>query len=133
LAKHLTKRHIDYIVNLIRGWSDAKITWKQLCIEAKPLIGKLASRQSLQKHTEIYNAYIAKKKGLVHGGPIIKRPASLKVAAESLAKKDSIILELKEQVRGYKQQFTIWQYNAYKHGLTERQLNQPMPRIDREG
>ncbi len=128
----MTKQHIDSIVNLIRGWSDEKITWKLICIQAKPLVGKLASRQSLQEHEEIYKAYIAKKKGLALNAPQTKRPASLRVAADSLARKDSIIFELKEQVRGYKQKFTIWQYNAYKHGLTERQLNQPMPKIDRE-
>lgn len=42
-------------------------------------------------------------------------------------------LELKEQIRGYEQKFIIWQYNSYKHGLTEHLLNLPMPNIDREG
>ena len=27
---------------------------------------------------------------------------------------------------------TKWQYNAYKHGMTEGQLNEELPRIDRE-
>ena len=32
----------------------------------------------------------------------------------------------------YKQQFVIWQYNAYKHGMKEHQLNAPLTKIDRE-
>ncbi|WAZ81451.1 hypothetical protein O4002_13725 [Providencia stuartii] len=40
--------------------------------------------------------------------------------------------ELKEENRRYKQQFVIWQYNAYKHGMKEHQLNAPLTKIDRE-
>ena len=38
----------------------------------------------------------------------------------------------KEENRRYKQQFVIWQYNAYKHGMTEHQLNAQLTKIDRE-
>jgi len=30
------------------------------------------------------------------------------------------------------EQFVKWQYNAYKNGVKEHQLNEPLPRIDRE-
>jgi len=33
---------------------------------------------------------------------------------------------------GLLEQFVVWQYNAYKHGIKEHQLNAPLPRIDRE-
>jgi len=45
---------------------------------------------------------------------------------------ESEIEELKEENRRYKQQFVIWQYNAYKHGMKEHQLNAPLTTIDRE-
>ncbi len=28
--------------------------------------------------------------------------------------------------------FVVWQYNAYKYDVEEHQLNEPLPKIDRE-
>jgi len=41
---------------------------------------------------------------------------------EMLKRKNDALLE----------RFVKWQYNAYKNGLTEAQLEEPLPRIDRE-
>ena len=32
---------------------------------------------------------------------------------------------------GYREKFVRWQYNAYKRGLTERDLEEPLPKADR--
>jgi hypothetical protein len=39
---------------------------------------------------------------------------------------------LKRQNSGLLEEFVVWQYNAYKYGMKEHQLNAPLPRIDRE-
>jgi hypothetical protein len=39
---------------------------------------------------------------------------------------------LKKKNAALLEQFVKWQYNAYKHGMTEAKLNEPMPMIDRE-
>ncbi|MDK5935137.1 hypothetical protein QAB80_25400, partial [Serratia nevei] len=57
---------------------------------------------------------------------------SLNIAAARIVNLESEIEELKEENRRYKQQFVIWQYNAYKHGMTEHQLNAQLTKIDRE-
>jgi len=132
LAKHLNKRDIQSIVHLIRGWQEYKLTWPAICEAAEPLIGKLPTRQSLNAHEAILEAYKAKKDALKGKGPKRPRPASLQAAASRIGNLEAELEELKEQVRHYKQQFTIWQYNAYKHGVKESQLNQPLPKIDRE-
>nr|WP_202195768.1 hypothetical protein [Escherichia coli] len=49
-----------------------------------------------------------------------------------IVKLENEIEELKEENRMYKQQFVIWQYNAYKHGMKEHQLNAQLTKIDRE-
>lgn len=77
-------------------------------------------------------AYQTKKEALKGRDPKNPRPASLNIAAARIVNLESEIEELKEQNRRYKQQFVIWQYNAYKYGIKEHQLNAPLPKIDRE-
>lgn len=132
LAKHLENRDILAIVNLIRGWSEEKLTWPAICKAAEPLVGKLPTRQSLNAHEAIVTAYQTKKEALKGQGPKKPRPASLNIAAARIVNLESEIEELKEENRRYKQQFVIWQYNAYKHGMKEHQLNAPLTKIDRE-
>jgi len=132
LAKHLENKDILAIVNLIRGWPEEKLTWSAICKAAEPLVGKLPTRQSLNAHEAIVTAYQAKKEALKGRGTQKPRPASLNIAAARIANLESEIVELKEENRRYKQQFVIWQYNAYKHGMKEHQLNVSMPKIDRE-
>lgn len=132
MAKHLHNRDINAIVNLIRGWQDTKLSWSAICEAAKPLVGKLPSRQSLYGHEEIVIAYQTKKEALKYRSPKNPRPASLSIAAARIANLESEIEELKEENRRYKQQLVIWQYNAYKHGMKEHQLNERLTKIDRE-
>lgn len=130
MAKHLNSRDIDAIVNLILGWN-GKLTWERICEAAEPFVGKKPTRQSLSAHEQIESAYQAAKKGLKKE-VVNPRPASLKIAAARVAKLERELSVLKEQNRTLLQQFVIWQYNAYKHGLKEHQLNAPLPKIDRE-
>ncbi|MEJ0764191.1 hypothetical protein WDU34_25310, partial [Klebsiella pneumoniae] len=114
------------------GWQETKLSWSAICEAAEPLVGKLPSRQSLNAHEAIVIAYQTKKEALKGLGPKNPRPASLNIAAARIVNLESEIKELKEENRRYKQQFVIWQYNAYKHGMTEHQLNAPLTKIDRE-
>lgn len=132
MAKHLNRQDIEAIVNLIRGWDEPKITWTAICDEVEPLVGKRPTRQSLSAHEAITNAYQAKKDSIKGKAPVKPRPASLNVAASRIANLEAELAELKEQNRKYKQMFVIWQYNAYKRGMTEESLNAAMPKIDRE-
>lgn len=132
MAKHLDNRDINAIVNLIRGWQEPKLSWSAICEAAEPLVGKLPSRQSLNAHEAIVTAYQTKKEALKGRGPKNPRPASLNIAAARIVKLENEIEELKEENRMYKQQFVIWQYNAYKHGIKEHQLNAQLTKIDRE-
>ncbi len=59
-------------------------------------------------------------------------PSSLTVAAQRIARQQCEIDELKTINAQLMEQFVKWQYNAYRRGMKEDQLNQPLPRIDRE-
>ena len=132
MAKDLNRQEIQAIVNLIRGWDEPKITWAAICEDVEPLVGKKPTRQSLSAHEAIKNAYQSKKDSIKGKAPAKPRPASLNAAASRIANLEAEVAELKEQNRKYKQMFVVWQYNAYKRGMTEDSLNAAMPKIDRE-
>ena len=132
MAKHLTDRDVRAIVTLIDDWDGSKLTWPEICEAVEPLVGKKPTRQSLSSHEAISSAYRAVKKGLRDSGPKTPRPSSLKMASARIARLERENEQLKEENRVFKQRFVMWQYNAYKHGLKEHQLNTPLPKIDRE-
>jgi len=131
LAKHLTDRDIEKIVGFIDGCS-GKLTWDWLCDVVTKAIGKRPTRQSLTKHIRIKVAFINKKKRLKDGFGEIKTPPSLTVAAQRIKRLDEENARLKKENQLFLEQFVVWQHNAYRHGLSEAQLNNPLPGIDRD-
>jgi len=132
LAKHLTKNDVEAILNIIYGHDDDKLTWEGICDDSEGVVGKKPTRQSLYSNKAIREAYKAKKESLKIKGPSKPKPSSLNAAADRIAKLQSELDCLKMKNDALLQQFVIWQYNAYKYGIKEHQLNEPLPRIDRE-
>lgn len=132
MAKHLKAADIDAIVDIIRGWPTEKLTWESICEAAGKVIGKTPTRQTLNAHAPIKDAYTAKKSGVKVHGPRTAMPSSLAAAAQRIAHLRTENDELTKKNNALLEQFAKWQYNAYKHGLKEHQLNAELPRIDRE-
>jgi hypothetical protein len=83
------------------------------------------------KFTRIKNAFIAAKKRIKEGSPQIPAPPSMRVAIERIARLECENERLKRENTELLQQFVVWQYNAHIHGLSDRELNKALPRIDR--
>jgi hypothetical protein len=132
LAKHLTKHDIQAILNIILGFNEEKLTWEYVCDAAEKVVGKKPTRQSLYSNKAIREAYVARKKGLKVKEPTKPKPSSLKIAADRISRLENEVEILKRKNDALLEQFVIWQYNVYKHGLKDHQLNQPLPRIDRD-
>lgn len=132
MAKHLTKSDISAIINIIQGWDEGKLTWEGICNTASKIVGKTPTRQSLSSIALIKEAYEVKKSGLKIHGPRTSTPSSLRVAAARIAKQQSEIDSFRAKNTALLEQFVKWQYNSYKYGLKEHQLNEALPRIDRE-
>lgn len=133
MAKHLTKTDVEAILNIIAAHKgNTKLTWESICDESVLIVGKKPTRQSLFANQTIREAYNAKKSILKTRGALNPKPSSLGIAAERIAKLQQANELLKKKNDVLLQQFVIWQYNAYKYGLKEHQLNEPLPRIDRE-
>ena len=132
MAKHLRPTEIETIVNMINGWPKAKLTWQDICETAGKVIGNIPTRQTLNAHASIKAAYEAKKSGLKVHGPRTAMPSSLAVAAQRIARLQTENDSLRVKNDALLEQFVKWQYNSYKHGVKEHQLNADLPRIDRE-
>ena len=132
MAKHLTPSHVDAIVDIVRGWSTGKLTWEGVCESAVAVLGAKTTRQTLSSHQAIKDAFSAKKSGAQVHEPRTATPSSLAIAAQRLARQQSVIDELKSTNAALMERFAQWQYNAHKFGVKEHQLNEPLPRIDRE-
>ncbi|EFE7610016.1 hypothetical protein F9S55_04265 [Escherichia coli] len=131
MARHLNKNDIAIIINVIVQWDEDKITWDGVCTAVESLIGKKPTRQSLNMNKDIVAAYQIRKKGIRATDNAIKRPANLKIAAARIASLEKQLYHLEEINKNLKEQFIRWQYNSYKYGLKEHQLNEDMPTIDR--
>lgn len=59
-------------------------------------------------------------------------PSSLAVAALRIARLQTENDALRSRNDALLEQFVKWQYNAYKYGVKEHQMNADLPRIDRE-
>lgn len=132
MAKHLTENDIEAILNIIDGWDSEKLTWEKICEKSAGVVGKKPTRQSLNAHDSIKTAYLAKKKGIkVHG---IRKPlsANQQIASDRIKNLESKIERLKMENNNLLEKFIKWQYNAYKAGMTEAQLNRELPDIDRD-
>ena len=132
MAKHLSQSDISAIVDIIRGWATEKLTWDGISEAAAKVIGSTPTRQTLNAHQAIKDAYAAKKNGLKISLPKNALPSSLKVAAQRINRLQTENDELRMKNSALLEQFVKWQYNSYKHGLQEHQLNAELPRIDRE-
>lgn len=131
MAKPLSKKDVDAIVRIIHSWKDEKFSWDNICEACSRVIGKTPTRQSLNMSEPIKEAYLSKKLSLKTNGQKIIKPSSLRSAGERLAAQQSEIDLLKQKHDQLIEKFIVWQYNAYKHGMNEEKLNEPLPKIDR--
>ena len=132
MAKHLNDDDVKSIANLIRDWSKDKLTWGNLCRKCEELFGVTATRQTLFAHKKIREAYSARKRHISRDGVRTPMPSSLAFAAGRLARQQALIEELQERNDRLLEQFVKWEYNAYKRGISIDELNEELPRIDRE-
>jgi hypothetical protein len=131
LAKHLTDADIEKIIGVIDGWS-GKLGWESLCDAVAPAIGTRPTRQTLSAQKRVKAAFSDKKNRLKGGMAETKTPPSLAIAGQRIQRLEEENVRLKSENSRLLEQYVVWQYNAYRHGLTEDKLNEALSVIDRE-
>lgn len=129
MTSRMTPGEIKKITEVVNQLQEP--SWKSLIAELKDH-GIFYSRQSLSAKTEIKTALRLRKEALK------KVAASAGMPSVSKAESVSRIVKLTEEIEVLKQQnsqlyelLLTWQYNAEMRGITEDQLNQPLPHINR--
>lgn len=132
MKKHLTDTKIAAIVEIIDGWT-GKLTWQTLLDKIEPKYGRY-SRQALDKHTRIKEAFSEKKKYLRDGGAGSNSHLSEhdKKSLERIERLEAENRRLRFENNRLLEQFIRWQYNASAKGLDAAQLNAALPEVDRE-
>ena len=132
MAKHLTTKDVQTILDIINSWKGKALTWDGICEAVVPFVGKRPTRQSLSSNDIIKLAYTERRKFL--GKELVKppSPSSMSIAQARLEKLEAELRLVSARNQLLLEQFVVWQYNATKYGLTIHQLSEPLPRIDRE-
>ncbi|EAT5020769.1 hypothetical protein GWS15_07355 [Salmonella enterica] len=133
MAKHLSRRDIDYILYSITDWNmkGDKLTWNNLCKKVSKKIGKTPTRQSLYTHKEIVNLYTAKKKAIRQNGELVEKPSSIKKAYEKIDKLEIKVAELSNLNNILQELIAKLQYSCYLKGIKEHEIEENFPIIKR--
>lgn len=129
MARHLTDRDVERIVERLDGWR-GKLTWDLLCDACKPIIGIKPARQTLSRFPRVRDAFAATNIRLKSSGDLPLPPTSIKASSDRIARLEAENDRLKRENHNLLEQFVRWQYNAYVRGLTDKDLNKPLPGID---
>ncbi len=129
----ITEENLEDIIMLIKTW-EGKLTWNLLCSKVSELLNiKSIERQSLANYPDIQKAFSQQKQKMKEDAK--KEPVS-NVTMDYLLKQvnnlKAQVQRLEEINERYKQQFIVWQYNAYMHGMTQDTLNKPLIAVNRQ-
>ncbi|EEZ74936.1 hypothetical protein NEILACOT_05001 [Neisseria lactamica ATCC 23970] len=129
----ITEENLEDIIMLIKTW-EGKLTWKLLCSKVSELLNiKSIERQSLSNYPDIQKAFSQQKQKMKEDA---KKEPVPNVTMDYLLKQvnnlKAQVQRLEEINERYKQQFIVWQYNAYMHGMTQDTLNKPLIAVNRQ-
>ena len=130
----LSSDDIDQIVNVLTGWR-GKLTWDRLVDKIAAVLGRTYTRQALNAHDQIKRAFDLAKRRARDGKRIDPAPPhgspELVTALDRVEILRAEVALLKQERDGFLETFATWLYNARNRGLSERDLNQPLPAVER--
>ena len=129
----VTEENLEDIIMLIKTW-EGKLTWKLLCSKVSELLNvKSIERQSLSNYPDIQKAFSQQKQKMKEDA---KKEPVPNITMDYLQKQvnnlKAQVQRLEEINERYKQQFIVWQYNVYMHGMTQVTLNKPLIAVNRQ-
>jgi hypothetical protein len=132
-AKNLSADDLETIVGILDGWT-GKLTW-DLLIQAIARRNRATyTRQALNNHERIKNAFALRKSALAGKPSSGNKKAGLpelQAALERIARLEGENQRLQMENNRFMEKFATWAYNAHLRGLDEAFLSQPLPVVDR--
>ena len=129
----VTEENLEDIIMMIKTWED-KLTWDLLCSKVSELLNiKSIERQSLANYSDIQKAFSTRKQRIKENSKANPQPnVTIDYLQKQVNNLKAQVQRLEEINERYKQQFIVWQYNAYMHGMTEDKLNKPLIAVNRQ-
>lgn len=131
-GRNLGDAEITEIVQILDGWS-GKLTWEGLIDMVEMRLYSRYTRQALNKHERVRQAFEVTKKRLSDGSGEIRVVASpeLRAALERIARLEAENERLEVENKRLLEQFVVWAYNAHTRGLDKDFLSRPLPSVNR--
>jgi hypothetical protein len=133
-ARNIDDRVIAGIVSILDGWT-GKLTWKLLIAAIAVQLGTRYTRQALNNHARIKQAFShrkAKSSSDTEGPQKQHVLPELALAHQRIARLEAENDRLRHENNALLEQFVRWAYHASTRGLDKKFLNQPLPRVHRE-
>lgn len=131
MSAHLSIADVGMVVGMLDGWV-GKLSWASLVNAIQLRLGTRYSRQALDRHWQIKNAFQAAKARLVAGDSKPVRGSVESIALQQrVSRLEAEVARLKRENAALVERFHVWAYNAHSRGMTEAQLDRPLPGIDR--
>ncbi len=133
----LTDAEVDKIVTILTTWQ-GKLSWELLLQRVAPVLKRQFTRQGLDKQVTISIAFKqAKDRTRIRAlkGPKVRDPDLPPELAAALRRIDNLKAEvdlLHTEKDRLLERFATWLYNARSRGISEYDLNQPLPKVDRD-
>ena len=129
----ITEENLEDIIMLIKTW-EGKLTWNLLCSKVSELLNiKSIERQSLANYPDIQEEFSKQKQKLKEKAKANPEPnVTMDYLQKQVKNLKAQVQRLEEINERYKQQFIVWQYNAYMHGMTQVTLNKPLIAVNRQ-
>lgn len=133
-APNLTTERVDAICEVIRGMS-GRVSWPAVIKAVAASMGARYTRQALFQHERIRVAVAAAKGAADKPATSRQRPMSAEMQAvverlRRVERENQECRMLNERLMG---KFVRWAYNASLRGITEAQLDEALPPVDRNG
>ena len=129
----VTKSTLPKILRELDRW-EGKLTWPLFCARvAKVLQLDAVSRHTLIRYETIQHRFQDRQKELRDGVEQQSRNFVLEAAEKRIRDLEAQASRLEETNTLLFEKFQRWQYNAYARGVTEEQLNAPLPEVKRSG
>ena len=128
--RHLNEGDVATALELLRYWN-GKLTWDKFIIAIESQVGATFSKTALTNREEIQQAYTSAKARLRKGRQVQHGDVNLGRALERIAKLKNEVEVLQEKNHALLEQFRRWHYNARRKGLTDADLETPLPKLRR--
>lgn len=124
----LSPEDVARINAMISDWSGRKLTWELVVVACENELGVKTTRKTLLTRDSIKTAMRLRKTELKAPSQAARQFTDIGRANDRIARLTRRIEELERSQGVLIDQFARWAYNADAHGLSEDDLNQPIPK-----